>query len=458
MKRVASMANSSVAVVYARRYRSRSAATLLAIVLFELWVFVSLSLGQSMFRGDAAHSGVYSGNAPRQFHRVKWKFPTGDRVVSSPVMQGKAIYFGGDDGNIYAVDAESGRQIWKHTTRGPVPCTPAVADGVVYAVSYDGRLYALNADTGAVKWKFATEGERRFEARGLHGMEPKTQTIADAFDVYLSSPVLDKDNVYFGGGDGNLYAVNRANGELRWKFKTGDVVHSSPALLNGTLYFGSWDSYFYAVDAATGKEKWKFHGGEDAMIHNQVGFQSSPAVANGVVYTGCRDSNVYALDAGTGAEKWKFNNELSWVITSPAVADGKVYFATSDSSLYHVADAATGKSLQKQQGKAYMFSSPAIAGDVVFIGVLNGILEARDRNSGEVLWDFQTETSKRNRNWILTSEKKFNAPFFYFSNWREGPTVAIDRQFSIGAIFSSPLVDKGVVYVGSTDGSVYALE
>jgi hypothetical protein len=41
-----------------------------------------------------------------------------------------------------------------------------------------------------LKWKFATGGERRFEAKGLHGMQPKNQTIADPFDVYLSSPVV----------------------------------------------------------------------------------------------------------------------------------------------------------------------------------------------------------------------------------------------------------------------------
>ena len=114
-------------------------------------------------------------------------------------------------------------------------------------------------------------------------------------------------------------------------------------------------------------------------------------MVNGTVYTGCRDSNLYALDAATGKEKWRFFNDLSWVITSPAVADGKVFFATSDSSLYHVVDANSGKPIVRQQGKAYMFSSPTIAGDVVFIGVLNGTLEARDAKTGDLLWDFQVE-------------------------------------------------------------------
>ena len=418
----------------------------------------TLCHGQSMFRGDAAHLGSYTGTAPREFHRIKWKFPTGNRIVSSPVYSDKVLYFGGDDGNVYAIDAESGRQIWKRTTGGPVPTTPAVADGILYVGSYDGKFYALDAHTGELKWKFRTEGERRFEAKGIHGFLPKTQTIADPFDVFLSSPVVAQGAVYFGSGDGNLYAVDSTTGEERWKFKTGDVVHSSPAIANGVLFFGSWDSYFYAVDAATGKEKWRFHGGEDALVHNQVGFQSSPAVADGVVYIGCRDSNLYALDAATGKEKWRFNNELSWVITSPAVAQGKVFFATSDSSLYHVLDAATGKSILRQKDNAYMFSSPTVVGDVVLIGVLNGTLAARDIKTGNLLWEYRTETSKENKGWVLTADRKFNGPLLFNSNWREAPIVSADRQFNIGAIFSTPLVADGVVYFGSTDGFLYALE
>ena len=413
---------------------------------------------QSMFRGDASHTGEYTGPAPREFHRIKWKFPTGDRIISSPVIQDKTLYFGGDDGNVYAVDTETGRQIWKRATGGPVSSTPAVANGIVYVGSYDGKFYALDAHTGALKWKFATDGERRFEAKGLHGMQPKNQTIADAFDIFLSSPVIAQDTVYFGSGDGNLYALDAATGDLRWKFKTGDVVHASPAFANGVLFFGSWDSYFYAVDAKTGKEKWRFHGGEDPLIHNQVGFQSSPAVVDGVIYTGCRDAQLYALDAATGKEKWRFDNALSWVITSPAVVNGKVFFATSDSALYHVVDAATGKSVLKKEGKAYMFSSPAVVNDVVLIGVLNGTLEARDVNTGEVLWEFQTDASKQNNGWVLTVDRKFNQPLLFYSNWREAPIVATDRQLSVGSIFSSPLVANGVVYFGSTDGFLYAIE
>ena len=412
---------------------------------------------QAMFRGDAAHTGTYR-DAPRTFHRVKWTFPTGDRIVSSPVYRGGVIYFGGDDGNVYAVDAAVGRQIWKKRTGGPVPATPALDGDTLYVGSYDGRFYALDARTGETRWKFATAGERRFEARGLHGLQPKSQTIADPFDVFLSSPVVARNTVYFGSGDGHVYALDAKSGNLKWKFRTGDVVHASPSYADGVLFFGSWDSYFYAVDAETGGEKWRFHGGEDPLIHNQVGFQSSPAVVNGVVYTGCRDSNLYAIDAATGKEKWRYNANGSWIISSPAVVQGKVLFGTSDSSLYLVVDAETGKPLVKQQGKAFIFSSPSVAGDTVLTGVLNGTLEARDFASGELLWSYETDTSKRNNGWILTADRRFNTPLVFWSTWREAPIVATDAQFGIGAIFSSPLVVDGVIYFGSTDGNLYAVE
>jgi eukaryotic-like serine/threonine-protein kinase len=429
--------------------------TLLALLAATL---PTVAAADAMFRSDAAHAGVFASEGPRQFHRVKWTFPTGNRIVSSPAMQGDTVYFGSDDGNIYAVNATDGRQLWKYATRGAVASSPAVANGIVYAMSYDGHFYALNAKTGALRWKFNTAGERRFEAKGLHGMTPSAQTFFDPYDIYLSSPVVAAGSVFFGSGDGHLYALDAESGQLRWKFKTGDVVHASPAYADGVVYFGSWDSYFYAVDAKTGAQKWRFHGGEDDVIHNQVGFQGSAAVVNGVVYVGCRDSNFYALDAATGAEKWKFNNGGSWVITSPAVVDGKVIFGTSDTALYHVLDAQTGKPILKQEGRAFMFASPVVAGNTVYQGALNGTVEARDLATGELLWYFQTEASRQNKAWVLTSERRFNMPMLFRSSLGEASVVSADRQSSVGSIFSSPLVAGGVLFLGSTDGNLYAVE
>jgi outer membrane protein assembly factor BamB len=90
--------------------------------------------------------------------------------------------------------------------------------------------------------------------------------------------------------------------------------------------------------------------------------------------------------------------------------------------------------------------------------VLNGTLEARDLSSGNVLWEFETEASKRNAGWVLTADRRFNTPMLFPSNWREAPLVGAARQTSVGSIFSSPLVVGGVVYFGSADGALYAVE
>ena len=274
-----------------------------------------------MFRGDPAHTGVYAGPAPRQFHRIKWKFPTGDRIVSSPVWSEGVIYFAGDDGNIYAVDAESGRQLWKHRTGGPAP----IHAGGCWRRGLRGQLRrkTLRARCGLRQRAVEICHGRRTPFRSKGDSRLAAEEPDDCRSVRCLSFEPGR-----GAGRG-LFRERRWQSLLRsmWRpascagnFQTGDVVHASPAYADGVLFFGSWDSYFYAVDAATGKEKWRFHGGEDPMIHNQVGFQSSPAVVDGVVYTGCRDSQLYALDAATGKEKWHFDNALSWVISSPAVA------------------------------------------------------------------------------------------------------------------------------------------
>ncbi|MGM9481560.1 outer membrane protein assembly factor BamB family protein [Roseateles sp. NT4] len=413
---------------------------------------------QGMYRGDAAHTGVLQAQAPRQFKRVKWSFPTGQRIVSSPVWHEGALLFGSDDGNLYSVDAASGRQRWMLATHGPVSSTPAVAGGRVYALSFDGRLYAANAATGELLWKFATEGERRFEARGLHGSLPRTQTFADPFDTYLSSPVVAEGRVYFGSSDGHVYALDAASGALVWKQRTGDVVHASPAYADGRIYVGGWDGKLYALDARTGAQVWAFQAGVDPLMHNQQGFQSSPAVVNGVVFSGCRDGHVYALDAATGRELWNHNTNGSWVNSSPAVSAGQVHVATSDTALYKVLDAATGQLVREHGVQAYVFGSPTIAGDVVLVGVLNGVLQARDKAGGALLWEFQTEASRANRGWVLTADKRFNGSLLYASNWHEGMAQGAERQQAVGSFFSTPLVANGVVYIGSADGRMYALE
>jgi outer membrane protein assembly factor BamB len=64
-----------------------------------------------------------------------------------------------------------------------------------------------------------------------------------------SSPAVAGGVVYFGSGDGNLYAVDIATGEQRWRFAAlGDLfTPSSPVVADGVLYIGSYSGKVYAA-------------------------------------------------------------------------------------------------------------------------------------------------------------------------------------------------------------------
>jgi eukaryotic-like serine/threonine-protein kinase len=429
--------------------------------LFGFWVLVCAvsAWGQSTFHGNVARTGVYESAGPAQLKGVKWTFKTGGAIVASPAIADGVVYIASMDGHLFAIDQETGKEKWNFKSRMPIASSPAVSGGTLYFVSSAGSLAAIDVATGKPKWVFATEFERKFEAKNLHGYPSPAQTIPDAWDIWTSSPAVANGKVFFGSGDGNVYAVTADTGIELWKVQTKDIVHASPAVFNNTVYIGSWDSNLYALNAETGEEKWTFKAGEDNTIHNQVGFQSSPAVVDGVVYVGCRDGHVYALDAANGKKKWDYSTNKSWVNGTPAVRDGVVYVGTSDSSRFMALDAKNGRLRWNFAAKSYMFSSAALAGDLAYVGDHNGKLYAVDTKTGKLAWEFQVEASKKDPMKVMNADGSLNQEAFspVFGDF-EDMYIDIYRFISIGAILSSPVVDKGVVYFGSMDGNLYALQ
>ena len=57
------------------------------------------------------------------------------------------VYIGSDDGNIYALDAGTGRKMGNFTTGGSVDSSPFVDNDVIYVDSGDGSVYAPAVST-----------------------------------------------------------------------------------------------------------------------------------------------------------------------------------------------------------------------------------------------------------------------------------------------------------------------
>jgi eukaryotic-like serine/threonine-protein kinase len=176
------------------------------------------------------------------------------------------------------------------------------------------------------------------------------------------------------------------------------------------------------------------------------------------VYFGCRDSNLYALDAATGAKKWLYDNKGSWVISTPIVKDGTLYFATSDSGLFHAIDAKSGTLKYSLSFHHWpMFSSPAIAGRNLYIGSQAGTLIAIDLDKHATVWTFSTDGANRNGAALTKKDGDPDYSTAFTDGFYDDLVIGVWKMLSIGAVLSSPVVEQGMIYFGSTDGNLYAI-
>jgi outer membrane protein assembly factor BamB len=75
---------------------------------------------------------------------TKWSRPIdGEYAVSSPAVADGKVYFGLDNGYVYALDAFTGDFVWSYKTDGPAQSSPAISDGLLLVGSNDGFLYAI---------------------------------------------------------------------------------------------------------------------------------------------------------------------------------------------------------------------------------------------------------------------------------------------------------------------------
>jgi outer membrane protein assembly factor BamB/tRNA A-37 threonylcarbamoyl transferase component Bud32 len=273
----------------------------------------------------------------------KWKFATTGGIAATPVIDpdNNIIIIGSEDGTTYAVDM-GGRISWTIVTQRPVRCTGRIAHGHVFFGSDDGNLYAAKSNNGRVIWKYDAGGPIRSrpwvtdeliifgsetgEVVGLDlGGTPKWRFRARR--GVTSGPVVHDGVAYFGSSDWHVYAVDVKTGYSIWRYRTQKPVWSTVALDpdNKALYFGSVDDHVYALDMDSGKERWKFE------TQNQI--TSSPMVANGAVYIGSIDQHVYCIDAKVGKLRWSFVTDGP-VPSSPFIVDNVVYIGSSDHHVY----------------------------------------------------------------------------------------------------------------------------
>ena len=73
-----------------------------------------------------------------------WSFATKARIDSSAVVTPDGrLFFGSNDGNLYAVDVATGKEVWKFSAGAPISASPAMDGDRIVISAQDGRVYCL---------------------------------------------------------------------------------------------------------------------------------------------------------------------------------------------------------------------------------------------------------------------------------------------------------------------------
>jgi len=288
------------------------------------------------------------------------------RLALGPARDGSTVYLAGHDGDVAAVDIESGRSVWRSDVKLDLSAGPGVGEGLVVVGSPDGDVVALNAADGSERWRVRLLGEilarpavgasrvivHTVDGR-VHGLKAEDGTTDWTYEQPVprlslrgsAPPVIGGDTVFCAFDNGKVAALNAVDGELLWS--------ATVAAPSGRTELARLVDIDSAVEVV----------GDDVFV---VGFQGRLAML--------------ARDSG---QIWWARDLSSY--RGLALDETALYLSTADGEVV-AASRRDGTELWRQAGlRMRRLSAPVVDGDAVVVGDFEGYLHYLDRQSGEML-------------------------------------------------------------------------
>jgi polyvinyl alcohol dehydrogenase (cytochrome) len=375
---------------------------------------------------------------------IRWTFSASGGVRTAIVHDsgspGGAIYFGDTAASLYALDAQSGRQLWvRRIDEHPlarVTGSPAVHEGRVYVglssyeeaqgadpqyacCTFRGSLVALDARSGSVIWKTATIGEELKErgksTAGVTLWGPAGAAIwsAPTIDAARGALYVATGNMYSGPaqpGGNAVIAFDLRSGAIRW------IRQATP----DDVYLTGCRAGNPNCPAANGPDH---DFGSPPMLTRTGGRE--------LLVIGQKSGMAFAMDPDKGGEVvWRYRAGQGGVLGGiewGAAADGeRAYFAVSDMTSpqpggLHAVSLATGERVWyaaavkpvcgtgRGCSAAQSAAVTAIPG-VLFSGSNDGGLRAYATANGSILWEFDTNREFPSVNGIAARGASMQGP------------------------------------------------
>lgn len=239
-----------------------------------------------------------------------WKRSLPGRAESSPLVIDRTVYFGCEDGNLYALSTGKGNVRWATALNGPVKSAPAYFGGTLYVGDYGGSMSAVDAKTGEIRWQTASLGS----GFGTSG-------------AFYSTPAVAFGRVYAGNNDNRVYSFDRKDGTLAWSYSTGGYAYSGPTVSTTrhappTVYIGSFDGNVYALDAKDGSVRWSRSAGGQVV-------GSLSAIGDIVYVAEFTHNSTSGFMMRSGRRVFRYNRGTY----SPVISDGRRLYLTGYSSI-----------------------------------------------------------------------------------------------------------------------------
>lgn len=279
-------------------------------------------------------SSCHEGNVPRAPHNIVFRMSPPERILeamNSGVMQGQAAALSAEE-RVAVATYLAGSQ-------------PSEVVDAKMAMCADGSGPQAGAGGGTVSSWGMDNRNSRFVGADIAGITPQNVTglrLKWVFDYpgatrARSQPTVDGDAVYVGSQRGTVHAIDLHTGCLRWSYQASTEVRAAISIEHAakggatTLYFGDTNGNVYALNAADGSERWR----SSLKDHRDVTITGSPklfegrlfvpmssrewAVAADPSYRCCTfRGGVAAFEAATGKMLWK-----SYSIPQEPVETGK---------------------------------------------------------------------------------------------------------------------------------------
>ncbi len=194
-------------------------------------------------------------------------------VSTSPAVDGEIVVVPYPSGELQAFKISDGTPVWSENlarTRSTSEISsmsdaarPAIDGGIVFAVGHAGRMIASHSKTGERLWSINVPGTQ--------------------------APWVAGDTVYVVDTHGQLMALARTDGKVRWTAQLPESkTWSGPVLAGGSLWLASNKGKLVGVDAATGKVSSQTELGAAVYI--------APVVAQGRMFVLTDDAKLIALN------------------------------------------------------------------------------------------------------------------------------------------------------------------